>query len=264
MRHAVGIAARASARGLALLPARAARHRLPQSRAAQLRCSIGRQLSARLRLRRRRLLPPPGGRRRASRARPAARSRARPAARAGDCETKNCADGVCCDTACGDACHACNLPDNVGTCVAVARGSAPVHDAAATSSRRRAAAPTASATAPATASSTTTPPCAATRSATRAATPSSPKPAATATAPARRRARRSRARRSCAGPTARPAPIAAARRRDCVAPNACADGSCGPIGNGLPCHDAGQCQSGFCVDGVCCNAPCTEQCMACD
>src|SRR4029079_16136804 len=29
-----------------------------------------------------------------------------------DCVTHACADGVCCDTACGDACHACNLPDN--------------------------------------------------------------------------------------------------------------------------------------------------------
>src|SRR4029453_8552889 len=26
-----------------------------------------------------------------------------------------------------DACHACNLPDNTGTCVAIARGNAPIH-----------------------------------------------------------------------------------------------------------------------------------------
>ena len=51
---------------------------------------------------------------------------------------------------------------------------------------------------------------------------------------------------------------------ECVAPDVCSNGSCGTIGNGLPCHAAGQCQSGFCVDGVCCNTPCTEQCLACD
>ncbi len=34
-------------------------------------------------------------------------------------------------------------------------------------------------------------------------------------------------------------------------------------GNGLLCANAAQCQSGFCVDGVCCNTPCNELCVAC-
>ncbi len=34
-------------------------------------------------------------------------------------------------------------------------------------------------------------------------------------------------------------------------------------GNGLPCASATQCQTGFCVDGVCCNTPCNEVCEAC-
>ena len=29
---------------------------------------------------------------------------------------RNCVDGVCCDSACGDTCYACNLPGTVGTC----------------------------------------------------------------------------------------------------------------------------------------------------
>src|SRR6187401_505150 len=33
---------------------------------------------------------------------------------AAECVTQSCVDGVCCDTACGGACEACNLPDNVG------------------------------------------------------------------------------------------------------------------------------------------------------
>ena len=73
---------------------------------------------------------------------------------------------------------------------------------------------------------------------------------------------------SCAPFMCRPDGKACADRcggaTDCVSPNTCSNGSCGTIGNGLPCRNAGQCQSGFCVDGVCCNAPCTEQCMACD
>lgn len=39
----------------------------------------------------------------------------------GDCLTNFCADGVCCDAACGDACQACNVAGNVGTCDLIAK-----------------------------------------------------------------------------------------------------------------------------------------------
>ncbi len=65
---------------------------------------------------------------------PGSKKQGEACASADECVTHACTDGVCCDTGCGDACHACNLPDNVGTCVAVARGSAPVHDACETQS----------------------------------------------------------------------------------------------------------------------------------
>ncbi|MFO0553600.1 MAG: kelch repeat-containing protein [Polyangiaceae bacterium] len=54
------------------------------------------------------------------------------------------------------------------------------------------------------------------------------------------------------------------------------DGECGPVppeldpndacvvSDGAPCTTDGQCESGFCVDGVCCAVACTEQCEACD
>ncbi len=38
------------------------------------------------------------------------------------CLSGRCADGVCCDSACDGACEACNGPDELGFCVAVARG----------------------------------------------------------------------------------------------------------------------------------------------
>jgi hypothetical protein len=34
----------------------------------------------------------------------------------GDCQSLHCIDGVCCDTACTEACKACDLPSNAGTC----------------------------------------------------------------------------------------------------------------------------------------------------
>jgi hypothetical protein len=52
---------------------------------------------------------------------------------------------------------------------------------------------------------------------------------------------------------------------DCDAKKHCdSDGSCQPNrGLGASCNSAEQCESGFCVDGVCCNAPCEGQCEAC-
>ena len=53
------------------------------------------------------------------------------------------------------------------------------------------------------------------------------------------------------------------------------DGTCGPVppgldttddcalGNGPACSSGDECASGNCVDGVCCDKPCTEQCGAC-
>ena len=39
-----------------------------------------------------------------------------------DCVSGNCADGVCCNTACTMACMACNLPGSPGVCSAIATG----------------------------------------------------------------------------------------------------------------------------------------------
>jgi hypothetical protein len=38
------------------------------------------------------------------------------------CSTLNCADGVCCDTACDQPGEQCNLPGQVGTCANAAAG----------------------------------------------------------------------------------------------------------------------------------------------
>lgn len=53
----------------------------------------------------------------------------------------------------------------------------------------------------------------------------------------------------------------------CVSPNVCVSGVCKPEpprANGVACSSGGQCQSGFCADGVCCNTQCSGQCKTCD
>jgi hypothetical protein len=40
-------------------------------------------------------------------------------------------------------------------------------------------------------------------------------------------------------------------------------GFCGPCGQGLGCLASSDCTTGYCADGVCCNAVCTGQCHAC-
>jgi hypothetical protein len=46
------------------------------------------------------------------------------------CGSGHCIDGVCCLTACNDACHACNLPSSLGECAPLANGVTPLpgHD----------------------------------------------------------------------------------------------------------------------------------------
>ena len=49
----------------------------------------------------------------------------------------------------------------------------------------------------------------------------------------------------------------------CVAGKACLNGSCGKFGPGQSCDQNAQCESNFCVDGVCCDSACTEICKTC-
>ncbi|HVK65329.1 MAG TPA: hypothetical protein VM694_12685 [Polyangium sp.] len=41
-------------------------------------------------------------------------------------------------------------------------------------------------------------------------------------------------------------------------------GSCGPCAQGLVCGAAGDCATGFCTGGVCCNEACGTACVRCD
>jgi hypothetical protein len=184
-------------------------------------------------------------------------------AAAEECETRSCADGVCCDTACTDACRACNLPDNVGTCVPVTRGGTPVHGACAQQ---------AGSTCGTNGLCDGAGQCQLHDDATICREAACDKGSNMLLPEGRCDGRGSCAIAaggfSCAPfmchPNGKTCADGCSAPADCVLPALCVGGSCGKIGNGLACRNASQCASGFCVDGVCCNAPCTEQCMACD
>ena len=52
---------------------------------------------------------------------------------------------------------------------------------------------------------------------------------------------------------------------DCAEGNFCGGGVCRALrGLGIPCGRDGQCETGMCVDGVCCGSACTDQCETCN
>jgi MYXO-CTERM domain-containing protein len=51
---------------------------------------------------------------------------------------------------------------------------------------------------------------------------------------------------------------------DCAPGGTCEANACKLKDNGQSCAAAGECTSSHCVDGVCCDTACTEQCEACD
>ncbi len=177
---------------------------------------------------------------------------------ANQCASGNCVDGVCCDTACGGQCEACNLAGAVGTCTPVA--------GAPQGSRPACASDDSSCGGTCDGSSRTA--CAYPGTATECRAGSCSGGTATLSA-------------TCAGTGACPAPVtqpcgayacgAVACLGNCSTDGDCASGSWCSGGvcvaqkpGGGSCGAADQCASGSCADGVCCDAACTGACEACD
>jgi hypothetical protein len=179
-----------------------------------------------------------------------------------ECRSTFCADGVCCQTACTESCKACNLTASPGVCSNAAAGAEVL-------AGHQPCTPTAQANCgldgrcdgAGACRLWNDVPC----------QPASCDPVA----------QRGTSESKCngAGMCVTPSAIACApyvcngttacftacsSMAQCAAGNACTGGSCGKKPNGSPCTAVGDCQSNFCVDGVCCESACTGQCEACD
>ncbi len=177
---------------------------------------------------------------------------------AGECTSGHCVDGVCCGTACAGQCEACNVEGSVGTCAAVTgapRGARMACAGAGT-------------------------PCGGTCDGTDRTACTFPG-STTSCRPARcadgvaTLAANCDGMGACGAASSSPcAPYACGEsacatscmtNEDCATGNLCVSGMCtGLRPNGGMCSAGTECQSGHCVDGVCCNTACGGQCEACD
>jgi hypothetical protein len=180
--------------------------------------------------------------------------------RPGECDSGFCAQGVCCQNACTASCFACNQPGSAGTCAQVAAGAGDpagtCKDEGPTSCgndgtcngmggcRKYAAGTT----------------CA----------------AATCAAGMRKAASTCDGAGQCssgAGGMCTPYTCnaggtdcyaACSDDSQCVAPNHCdASGHCGKKKSGASCTDGSECESTFCIEGVCCATDCRSLCKSC-
>ena len=175
-----------------------------------------------------------------------------------DCNSNFCAQGYCCNTACGGTCQSCALTNSIGTCTNVPSGQDPLAqctDAGSTScgnngfcngagACQKYAAGTQCAAATCT-GSTYAP--AAVCNGTGACTP------ATST--------------SCGAyacdTTNKICKITCTVDGDCTSPNICNAGTCTLAPLGHTCTAAGACASGLCQQGVCCASTCSGTCASC-
>jgi hypothetical protein len=181
-----------------------------------------------------------------------------PCQRNDQCESSQCADGVCCTVACSGICVSCNQPDRTGECMPVPAGQRDPREGCTREGEE-----TCGLTgycngqggcakyAPGTACG------AASCSGPRTFVPAGEcdgggicvKGEALECTPF-----------TCEGGACRSSCVMDV---DCVPPNVCTAGRCGLRGKGQACTAGEQCQSGFCVDGVCCENACTGRCQYC-
>ena len=174
-----------------------------------------------------------------------------------ECATGFCADGVCCNQACNGQCEACNLPTSPGTCAAVTGAPQGMRSACGGTG-----------TCAGTCDGVTRVSCVYPDTMTRCREATCTDDVATAGA-------------NCDGlgncpatVTSQCAPyhcmgaVCATRcidNSDCAGGTSCVMGVCeGPRSNGTGCTMNGQCRSGTCSQGVCCNRSCDGFCETCN
>jgi hypothetical protein len=179
---------------------------------------------------------------------------------ASDCASNFCVDGVCCATACTEACKTCTAPGSPGTCTFAVAGTKPRDQSACV------------ATAPSTCSFDGT--CDGAGGCRRHVAGTICKAGkcdGTAVVGALACDGLGRCK---AGPTTICAPYscdaskgacfeACTLTSDCASGQQCVAGSCGEKMKGANCTKGSDCASGFCADGVCCNVACGGGCVSC-
>ena len=176
---------------------------------------------------------------------------------ASDCFSNFCAEGVCCNSACTDACYTCTAAGVVGTCIPSDVGTNPrglCADEGAASCKHTGQCDGAGA-------------CDNYASGTVCQQPG-------CTTSMLMSAGRCDGMGTCAGATSTScAPFQCDTNgqcrttcmtdADCITPNTCNLGSCGKKPVGATCGDDAECNSNFCAQGVCCATACTGMCKSC-
>ncbi len=174
-----------------------------------------------------------------------------------ECASGFCADGVCCESACTGTCLSCALPGSPGHCLMVAADTPDPREVCQDTG---------------TASCGTNGKCDGIGGCEKYAvgTPCAGEKCESGlyTGPSS-----CNATGQCVAPDARPcAPYVCngtqcfrtcATDDQCKSPNSCLSNSCGLKGPGADCSAPAECESGFCAQGVCCNAPCDGKCQSC-
>jgi hypothetical protein len=179
---------------------------------------------------------------------------------AAECESGHCVDGVCCESDCTDVCRSCKLPEREGRCAPVAAGQPDPRSGCnretpescgfdgtcngAGGCRRHPAGTVCGAAGCISATDRMLPGtcdgnggCSPSRS-------------------------QSCVPFACADGACR---LTCSAAGDCAPGSVCSMGSCGRKPLGSPCQAGAECNSGFCVDGVCCDvADCGGPCKACN
>ncbi len=176
----------------------------------------------------------------------------------GECASKHCSDGVCCNVACNGACNSCNLNQREGTCWPIDRGVPDPRgrckdDGAATCGTNGTCDGLGACAKYARDTICLMPSCSGSRLNT---------------------AGTCNGLGTCRPPGVQDCPpfrcvngactTACESDADCGDGIACVAKTCGPKQNGQLCKAAGECKSNQCVDGVCCESSCTGGCRTCN
>jgi hypothetical protein len=180
----------------------------------------------------------------------------------GECQTGFfCVDGLCCTSACGATCMACDLPSSLGDCSVVPSGVKP-HDPL-----------TCAASTPATCGQDGT--CDG-KGACRQYVKGTECKAGTCDGDSVTGILACDGNGKCSEASTLPCPpyscdpasnhcaLTCTTNAQCAAGQQCVAGSCGTKGIRQPCLTNAECTSGFCADGVCCNVACSGLCVSCN